>query len=116
MQDVGMLGWMSRENRRARRAARAEAWTKKLAKERAEIEAGLAKWSEGAEARYADYLAKPPKPQYGWVETRRTHRTKTIFGNRRTETIVSSPSQRNANRRTRQKGNVTITEEWRRID
>jgi DNA-binding SARP family transcriptional activator len=55
-----------------------------------------------------------------WVDAARFERLvgagKTIFGNRRSETIVSLPSQRNARRRTRQSFGVTITEEWRRID
>jgi len=59
---------------------------------------------------------KAAAPRYGWVETRRTYRSKTIFGNRRSETITSLPRQRNARRRTRQSFGVTITEEWRRLD
>lgn len=57
----------------------------------------------------------PAEPHFGWVETKRTYRRKTIFGNRRTETIVKLPAQRNARRRMRQRFGVTITEEWRRL-
>jgi hypothetical protein len=39
-----------------------------------------------------------------------------MLGNRRSKTIVSRPSQRNANRRTRQHFGVTITQEWQRLD
>jgi len=51
----------------------------------------------------------------GWVETRRVTRYKTVFGNHRTETQVILPPKRNTSRRTRQRGSVTITEEWREL-
>lgn len=72
--------------------------------------------SERAAARAERKVARLASPRYGWVETRRTYRRKTIFGNRRSQTIVSRPSQPNARRRTRQIFGVTITEEWRRLD
>jgi len=91
-----------RAERAAARAARAEA---KQERKREEAARKAAKQAEELAA-----------PRYGWVETRRTYRSKTIFGNRRSETIVSQPSQRNARRRTRQSFGVTITEEWRRLN
>ena len=69
-----------------------------------------------AASRAPAQAARLAAPRYGWVETKRTYRSKTIFGNRRSETVVSLPNQRNARRRTRQRGGVTITEEWRRFD
>jgi hypothetical protein len=71
---------------------------------------------EKADRKAAAQAAKLAGPRYGWVETRRTYRRKTIFGNRRTETVVTLPPQRNARRRTRQRFGVTITEEWRRLN
>jgi hypothetical protein len=91
-----------RAERAAARVARAEAKQERKREEAAR-----------KAARQAENLAAP---RYGWVETRRTYRSKTIFGNRRSETIVSQPSQRNARRRTRQSFGVTITEEWRRLN
>jgi hypothetical protein len=79
-------------------------------------EAVAARAAERRKKRDAAIAAKLAEPRYGWVETRRTYRSKTIFGNRRSETIVSLPSERNARRRTRQRGGVTITEEWRPLD
>ena len=100
--------------RQEERAASAEA---KRARKQEAAEQKAARQAQQREELAAARAAQPAAPRYGWVETRRTYRRKTIFGNRRTETIVSRPSQRNARRRTRQRfGGVTITEEWQRLD
>ena len=105
--------------KRANAAAKL-AWNKSRADDAAARAARQAAHLEKTEtrqaARAAAQAARIAAPRYGWVETRRTYRRETIFGNHRTETIVSLPSQRNARRRTRQKFGVTITEEWRRLD
>jgi hypothetical protein len=98
--------------RAAARATRAEAKQERKREQAAQRAAMQAERRERLAAARAAELAAP---RYGWVETRRTYRRKTIFGNRRSETIVSQPSQRNATRRTRQSFGVTITEEWRRL-
>ena len=106
--------------RKAFRAAVAKARQERLdrkAPQRAERAAQKAeRAAQKAASRAAAQAARLAAPRYGWVETRRTYRRKTIFGNRRSETVVSLPSERNARRRTRQRGGVTITEEWRRLD
>jgi len=100
--------------RQEERAASAEA---KRARKQEAAEQKAARQAQQREELAAARAAQPAAPRYGWVETRRTYRRKTIFGNRRTETIVSRPSQRNARRRTRQRfGGVTITEEWQRLE
>jgi hypothetical protein len=97
----------------ATRAVRAE---KEQTRKREKAAQKAARKAEKREQREAARAAALAAPRYGWVETRRTYRSKTIFGNRRSETVVSLPSQRNARRRTRQRFGVTITEEWRRLD
>ena len=100
--------------RQEERAASAEA---KRARKQEAAEQKAARQAQQREELAAARAAQPAAPRYGWVETRRTYRRKTIFGNRRTETVVSRPSQRNARRRTRQRfGGVTITEEWQRLE
>ena len=100
--------------RQEERAASAEA---KRARKQEAAEQKAARQAQQREELAAARAAQPAAPRYGWVETRRTYRRKTIFGNRRTETIVSRPSQRNARRRTRQRfGGVTNTEEWQRLE
>jgi len=104
-QAIGVRAAMA-DQKQAQKADRATAHA-------ASAEAMEARKQEEAAQKAAQLAA----PRYGWVETRRTYRRKTIFGNRRTETIVSRPSQRNARRRTRQRfGGVTITEEWQRLE
>ena len=108
------------EERSARKAelatARAAAAEAKQSRRREKAAKQAAIQAEQQKKRDAARAAKLAEPRYGWVETRRTYRSKTIFGNRRSETIVSRPSERNARRRTRQRFGVTITEEWRRLD
>jgi hypothetical protein len=54
--------------------------------------------------------------EYRWVVTRETRRWKTIFGNRRSESVTLIPALRNARRRTRTRWGRTVTEEWRLVD
>lgn len=73
----------------------------------------LHEWaSDGAARGYAAAMAA----EYQWVVTRETRRWKTIFGNRRSETVTLVPAKRNARRRTRTRWGRTVTEEWRLVD
>ena len=119
-QAIGVRAAMA-DQKQAQKADRATAHAASAeamqARKQEAAEQKAARQAQQREELAAARAAQPAAPRYGWVETRRTYRRKTIFGNRRTETVVSRPSQRNARRRTRQHfGGVTITEEWQRLD